>query len=255
MDQLILAFAGKKQSGKSSACNYFLAKLFNKRFKGYGINENGELTINDRVATSFPELKMVKVYSFADPLKQFCINVLNAPYESCYGTDEEKNKLIPHLIWENLPKELIPKIVKSKESVYQEFSSGVIKEGFKYEEFKTGPISGRELMQILGTNFCRKLYNDCWVRATYELIKKENYPIVLISDCRFKNELYYPKEHEIKAYYIKLKRAPFKQDIHASETGLDDVSDSDFDWVIDNQDISLKEKCNLLDPIFDKLLK
>ena len=253
LKQLIIAFAGRKQSGKSSSCNYFIAKYLNQKFKDYSINDLGELTYCNRVTTSFPETNILKVYSFADPLKRFCIEVLNAPYESCYGTDEQKNALIPHLLWQNLPKELISKTIKIKDSVYQEFS-GIVREGYKYEEYKTGPMSGRELMQILGTNFCRKLYDDCWVRATYETIKREAFPIALISDCRFQNELYYPRLHNIKSYYIKLKKAPFKEDTHASETGLDSVPDSDFDFVINNENLSLKEKCTLLDPIFDKLI-
>lgn len=66
---MIIAFAGRKQSGKTT-CSEFLNKIFNN-------------------------LGISKIYNFADPLKQnICIDILGLSHNQCYGTDDEKNELV-----------------------------------------------------------------------------------------------------------------------------------------------------------------
>lgn len=77
MKTKILAFSGRKQSGKSTSAQYVES-----------IINNHSLDISYRV------------YSFADPLKQdICMNILGLTYEQCYGSDEDKNTLTD-LTWE-----------------------------------------------------------------------------------------------------------------------------------------------------------
>ena len=64
----IICFAGRKQSGKSSSCEYVYRKLQDKR--------------------------SVQIYNFADPLKQICIDVLGLAPRQCYGEDKYKNELV-----------------------------------------------------------------------------------------------------------------------------------------------------------------
>lgn len=66
----IVAFAGRKQSGKSSAAE-FVSQEFTKK---HG--------------------KISAIYNFADPLKKLCQDILGLEYRQCYGTDEEKNELV-----------------------------------------------------------------------------------------------------------------------------------------------------------------
>lgn len=67
----IIAFAGRKQSGKTT-CSEFVAKHF-----------NGMLQPFDGA----------KIYNFADPLKQdICMNILGLTYDQCYGDDDSKNE-------------------------------------------------------------------------------------------------------------------------------------------------------------------
>lgn len=74
----IIAFAGRKQSGKTTSAEYV---------KAFIEQQNKDAAC--------------KIYSFADPLKQdICINILDLTYEQCYGSDEEKNTLTD-LFWEN----------------------------------------------------------------------------------------------------------------------------------------------------------
>jgi hypothetical protein len=77
---MILAFAGRKQSGKSTSAEY-VQSIVNSH--------------NLRLSN--------KIYSFADPLKQdICINILGLTYEQCYGSDEHKNTLTD-IRWQDMP--------------------------------------------------------------------------------------------------------------------------------------------------------
>jgi len=67
----ILAFSGRKQSGKTTGAQYVES-----------IINNHSLNISYRT------------YSFADPLKQdICMNILGLTYEQCYGSDNDKNTM------------------------------------------------------------------------------------------------------------------------------------------------------------------
>lgn len=76
---MIIAFAGRKQSGKTTSCE-FVQK-----------HANAVLTPPNSV----------KIYNFADPLKQdICMNILGLTKEQCYGTDDQKNELVD-CYWNN----------------------------------------------------------------------------------------------------------------------------------------------------------
>jgi hypothetical protein len=67
----IIAFSGRKQSGKSTA-GEDLSQILKKH--------NPALT--------------TKIYSFADPLKaDICMNILGLTHDQCYGSDEDKNTM------------------------------------------------------------------------------------------------------------------------------------------------------------------
>ena len=67
---MIIAFAGRKQSGKTTACE-FTANVFSQ-------------TTQQNSA----------IYNFADPLKKMCIDIFGLTYEQCYGTDDQKNEYV-----------------------------------------------------------------------------------------------------------------------------------------------------------------
>ena len=68
---MIIAFAGRKQSGKTTSAE-FVKNIFENRGLGVGT-----------------------IYNFADPLKKdVCMNVFGLTYHQCYGSDESKNELV-----------------------------------------------------------------------------------------------------------------------------------------------------------------
>jgi hypothetical protein len=72
----IIAFSGRKQSGKSTAGEFVSSFI-----------DNNNITLSH------------KIYSFADPLKQdICINILGMTHTQCYGSDDDKNTMTD-LLW------------------------------------------------------------------------------------------------------------------------------------------------------------
>ena len=128
----IVALAGTKQSGKTSSC-VFIQQAFD----------------------ALPETKGVaKIYNFADPLKQMCVDIFGFKHSQCYGSDEEKNELID-CYWPQSGKQM----------------------------------TSREVMLYVGTDVFRKIQTNVWSDATMRLIKSENSDLALIADCRFPNEV------------------------------------------------------------------
>ena len=68
---MIIAFAGRKQSGKTTSSD-FVKNIFENR----GLGIAGQ-------------------YNFADPLKtDICMNIFGLTYHQCYGDDDSKNQLV-----------------------------------------------------------------------------------------------------------------------------------------------------------------
>lgn len=77
---MIIGLAGRKQSGKSTACEFIRNKI---------------KQLNPNISST--------IYSFADPLKtDICMNILGLTYDQCYGTDNDKNTLTS-LKWKDMP--------------------------------------------------------------------------------------------------------------------------------------------------------
>ncbi|MEC7697695.1 MAG: hypothetical protein VX566_02530 [Candidatus Thermoplasmatota archaeon] len=181
----ILGFAGKKQSGKNTCCN-FLQML---KFHEYGVckkaslNEQGQILVSDLFGETVSGVNWIplteeyvdisqllesfgpcKIYAFADVLKEFAVDVLGLEHHQVYGTNKEKNSPT-HLSWENMP-----------------------------TGNKEGMMTGREVLQYFGSDICRKMYENIWFDACIRRIRKDNPELALISDVRFSNEILGIKE-------------------------------------------------------------
>ena len=181
----IIGFAGKKQSGKNTCCN-FLQML---KFHEYGVckkaslNEQGQILVSDLFGETVSGVNWIplteeyvdisqllesfgpcKIYAFADVLKEFAVDVLGLEHHQVYGTNKEKNSPT-HLSWENMP-----------------------------TGNKEGMMTGREVLQYFGSDICRKMYENIWFDACIRRIRKDNPELALISDVRFSNEILGIKE-------------------------------------------------------------
>lgn len=179
----IIAFAGRKQSGKTTASQMIIE--YYKEVVGDDSN--------------------IKIYNFADPLKQdICMELLGMSYDQCYGSDDHKNELTD-LEWD----------------------------GKK--------LTAREAMQFIGTDFFRKMKKNIWADATINKIIKDQPRLAIIADCRFPNEVEAIKN--AGGTVIKLMLNPFNS-THDSETALDpqNYNQKNFDIVIYNNSLSISDK-------------
>jgi len=254
----ILAFSGKKGSGKNTACNY----LFGMYMQALGLIENfkiddlGQLDVykldgkeeisgvfdvrrrdNDNIVSYLEEnvFPFIKLYSFADLLKVMCIKIFGLSYSQCYGTDEEKNTQTSYR-WKDMPgiftnKAIYEQLCNFSGKDYAQKNVGV------YRPKNNAKMTARELLQYVGTDIFRKIKDDIWVEALLNKIETENSAYAIIDDCRFPNEV--KGVQRVGGRVIRLTRCPYT-DIHKSETILDNYTG--FDAVLDNQDMTIEQQ-------------
>ncbi len=244
----VIGFSGKKQSGKNTAANFVLGTVMKHLgyTKGFKITPKGELYVFDLLedvsqagifdiledtqrVQRFKEQWLdnhIKIYSFADALKQdVCMNILGLSHSQCYGTDEQKNTPT-HLKWEDMPGVITFDEFRSYSGYETSSGFGITMEvefkiatplskqgydnnwcGYVDEKIETDPslfnnqkwlggliihepgaMTAREVMQFAGTELFRKMYNNVWVDATIRKIKNDRPRIAVICDVRFHNE-------------------------------------------------------------------
>lgn len=272
----IIGFSGRKQSGKNTSAHfvYGLYLAGTGRFKDVGISNNGQIEVlkTDNTLVIFEPQKYylgvgdidpevmdavnqlsdtVKIYSFADPLKSdICMRILGLSYEQCYGTDEQKNATT-HLRWEDMPGvTCIPdeQWISIYDSNYDDNRINDTCQQLGLHYHKSGFMSGREVMEYVGTHLFRRMVNSCWANATLSTIKKESPAVALICDTRFPNEVDAVSDNS--GIVIRLTRDPL-QSQSDPERALDrDRFDwSKFNYVIDNANMTIAEQADALYPI------
>jgi len=237
MSPLIICISAKKRGGKNTAANFIAGtyllktrRITNFRLDQFGLlycsTNSHEFMLKEGEFNEVFDDSGVKIYSFANCLKDFCIDVFGLTYEQCYGNEEQKQSLT-NLIWRNVPNERCITI-----------------------ENRRRAMSARELLQCFGTEICRKMDNDCWVNATINKINKEKPKLAIISDARFKNEI--EGINTIGGKTIRLLRDVCEKDSHESEKALDDFPLDKYTLVINNQKMSIDEQSQALSPHIEK---
>lgn len=230
----IIGISGRKQAGKNTCANYIVGDVLKQKnmVKDFEINNDGQLTINtinangkegwgifdvlrkDDLFVEYADRELwpyVKIYHFADSLKNICVKLFGMSLEQAYGTDEDKNTNTD-MLWENMPEN---------------------------HNNQTGYITARDFMQHFGTNIIRKMKDSAWVDATISLINNEESQVAIIPDVRFPNEV--NAIHKAGGIVIRLTRNIHNSD-HRCETALDpDVFGwEQFDFILDNNERSIK---------------
>jgi hypothetical protein len=263
MNTKILAFAGLKQSGKSTCSNFLHGYQLrsNSIIENFAITEEGKLVVKTNILqengtevvsdtfleTSRKDLEFVewamynmwpfvKKYSFADTLKEICITLFGLTHEQVYGSEEDKLQLVPHLMWENMPGVMTPENWSILEG---RLNPDIIS---RPEEFQyvvgEGPMTAREFMQYLGTDIMRKIYEPVWVERCLNDIKLEQPAVAIIDDCRFLNEIEAVKS--VGGKVLGLNRSVY-EDNHSSEK-IKEHWDK-MDAVINNDKMNIDEMC------------
>jgi hypothetical protein len=254
----ILGFCGKKASGKDT-CALFIFGSYLSALGivkgGYTVNTEGLFVTDIFGDASFKGrfdprrntdvmrvfLKeyvdpYVKLYSFADDLKKFCINVLGLKYEQCYGSNEEKNSLT-HLRWEDMPSVCTDQELCN--DIQINAHGGILKSYFSEKIIKhtVGQMTAREVMQYFGTNIVRKMYGPAWAKSTLKRIKEDEPLLAVITDCRFEDEV--DEINIAEGKVIGLTRKPYNDEHESEQITIDSEK---FAAVIDNAGLSIDEQ-------------
>lgn len=284
---MIIGISGRKQSGKNTTANIIhgiILKQINA-IEDWNIDTSGKLNIltsdasgksgwgefdisrKDTNFIEYAEYNMwpyVKLYSFADSLKWMCTDLFDIPYECVWGTNEQKNQVQEHLLWENMPGVIT---TEKAWKIFNTFNSWnyhnltqeeinvlneKIKHQFSPQDFnphnptwcvfpdegilvhKPGPMTAREFMQFLGTDIMRKMYEPIWVNACIKKIQREQSQLAIIADVRFPNEA--NAVEKAGGTLLRLTRNVYPNETHQSEVSLDNYS---FSTIIDNHNESI----------------
>lgn len=221
MARLVL-LAGKKGSGKDT-----LGKYVSERLSYLGLS--------------------TRVYHFADPLKQFCVDYLYLDPKLVWGTDQDKETPTLHL-WQNLPHY---QDVLLRENLQQYCETNRIRplqesveKDSRLSKFY-GYMTVRQVLQEYGTGNFRKINQNYWVDRLLRQIEQEKNDVSIVCDCRFPSEIEVPKVHcGENVLTVRLTRNIKPGDTHPSETALDGYAD--FDVVLDNANQTLEVSQNQL---------
>lgn len=135
--------------------------------------------------------------------------------------------------------------------------------GLKEVEDPFWGVTPRRVMQVIGTEICRSLHPDVWVRALMRQVQARASTgslSIAISDVRFPNEVEAIKSMGGQVWRVKrgaprvgwFERSRVGRKIfghHESEVALDHLEDDAFDQVIDNQAMTIEELYGRVDAI------
>lgn len=206
-----LAISGKKQSGKDSVATHIANRLARQ---------------------SVP----VAITHFARPLKDMINSVFGIPSELLYGTDQQKDTET-YLKWEDIAEEI-------RKSNSKDSWGG----GFKIPVPRSGFMTVREVLQVVGTDIFRKQIKDTvWAEVPF---RKDwgRIELVIIPDCRFPNEIEVLRQNDGNA--LRIVRPGILTDGHSSETALDNYEFNRNDVIVNDSTLDA-----LLDRAYDRTMQ
>ena len=179
----------------------------------YGYKGSGKDTCHDMLKDMSADI--VKQFSFAEPLRNVCWSLFGKKIEQkerLYGSISRKEEAIKGWI--------IPENIR-------------LSCGFTEKEW-----TGRRLLQWMGTDVCRNIYDNIWVDMLVTDIQcsEHLYDIAVVTDCRFKNEYEALKklgnEFDVQFIYVDRGTSDNAFSGHASER---DMADFEYDICIENR--------------------
>jgi hypothetical protein len=175
----------------------------------FGAKQSGKDTSGAVLQDIFPN---AKCFAFADELKQIAHKVFGIPLEDLYGDNDAKNKPT-HIRWGSLP---LPQ-EQSRELYYQLNAKSDKEEKTIGVLWSHQYMTIRELLIVLGTDIFRKMFDDCWIQATWSTITNSDCETAIITDGRFPNELDSiwnarcgPNVYSCNTFVISLLRNPYE---------------------------------------------
>lgn len=252
----IVAISGPKGVGKTSLCKFIHAAY--EKMRGNLVIKNGGIIPDTASIVQYAETGRTQVFasidgvvhpvnllgssfsdifSFATKVKSISVDVLDLDSDGVFGSEKGKNMSTKYN-WDSLP--IWIRWINSTNRCLVSIDNG---EHFQFGDInnedslfnlcinkrllpsnlRTGAMSNREVMQIIGTDVFRKFFDEnIWVNSTMKEIIKSDYELCLIDDMRFNSEARAVLAND--GYIIILKRNGDTADIHESEKGITDSS-------------------------------
>lgn len=285
----IVAISGPKGVGKTSLCKFLHASYERARknlvlSSGDKIPESCSLiqyaeTGRTQVladidgvncSVSLRDSALSGIFSFATKVKNISVDVLCLDADGVFGSEKGKNMLTQYL-WENLP--IWIRWINSPNRCFTSIEDGesycfndIVNEDAFFNicvnkkllpsNLRSGFMTNREIMQILGTDIFRKLFDEnIWVNSTINEILKSDYELCLIDDMRFNSEA--KSVISNGGYIVILNRTVNFSDVHESERGITDVEILEHERVFhidpyENIMDKNRRVCDILDEIIFK---
>jgi len=102
---------------------------------------------------------------------------------------------------------------------------------------KRWDLSPRQIFQIIGTDFIRThIDSDFWIKHFTLWYKGKSTQNIIVTDCRFQNEIDTIKE--LGGMIFKIERNTSVEDNHISENGIDNLTNID---IVIKNDSSLED--------------
>lgn len=283
----IVAISGPKGVGKTSLCKFLHASYERVRRNlsmpsGEDIPESASLvqyaetgrtqvlaSVNGvNYSISLKDKPLSGIFSFATKVKSISVDVLDLDSECVFGSEKGKNmptqyswdKLPIWTRWINSSSRCLVSVENGESYIFDDITNEdllfnmCINKKMLPSNLRTGMMSNREVMQILGTDIFRKLFDEnVWVNSTINEIIKSDNELCLIDDMRFNSEARSVLDNE--GYIVILNRKDNFSDIHESERGITDVDILDNDRVfhIDPYD-NIMDKNRKVFSILDEII-
>ena len=236
----IIGIAASKNAGKTSSLNYIYGQVLTKNdvIDKFDITDEGKLMVpasfedgvrmgeydisrRDPAFVNYAQVGLwpfVKDYNFGTYIKETIVTLYNIEPRLLWGNQAERD-LETQYTWEAflslLGKTKCPKGIK-----------------------KTDKVTGRQFIQHFA-DILRSIDDDCFTRVILNQIEFEQVPVSIVGDVRRISELKAIQKAGGKVVY--LTRRPHN-DEHNIENEFKDYDLSNFDAVIDNQDMTIHEK-------------
>lgn len=173
-----------------------------------GNKGSGKTTIANKIVELMKSGSLkVKVLSYAHPFKSMLYNGGILTKEQAWGSDDEKNTPT-NVLASHMPDEI----------------------WYKYRWPEGHKLTGREVMQIFGNDFCKLFSPEIWVNTMVNEIKNDtNKDLYIIDDYRF-HGLESNLPFNVHSVYLSTNVA--NRDVHLSENSLS-AKDCDLELITD----------------------
>ena len=92
-------------------------------------------------------------------------------------------------------------------------------------------ISPRTMYQKIGTDICRSIDPNIWVKNAQMFVNQNQHRNIVITDCRFSNEALWVRNKDGFVIHIERNNEPIVESKHASENSM---VENDYDYNIKN---------------------